>query len=175
MYHTGWHFLHTTMITSTFALTWCLSNRPNWWTTFFDNGYLWGREKEGNTNRWVISSCGLEFIHSFIQQCLYSPFIGPWPLLQFRDLVTQTAGPLGRMISPSQGLYLYTGQHKHRINTQTSMPRVGFEPTIPASERAKTVVAWSGGCEMWLGHYYFQLFPKLATVVTSYIWHCIVL
>jgi hypothetical protein len=37
-----------------------------------------------------------------------------------------------------------TGQHKHRINAytyQTSMPCVGFEPTIPASEQAKTVHA----------------------------------
>jgi hypothetical protein len=51
---------------------------------------------------------------------------------------------LGRVISSSQGLYLNIGQHKHRINThtyQTSMPCVGFEPMIPASERTKTVCA----------------------------------
>jgi hypothetical protein len=58
-------------------------------------------------------------------------------------------GLLGRVISSSQGLYLNTGQHKHRINActhQTSMAYVGFEPTIPASERVKTVHAsdhWS--------------------------------
>jgi hypothetical protein len=34
----------------------------------------------------------------------------------------------------------YTGQHEHRINTQTSMPRVGFEPTIPVLERPKTTM-----------------------------------
>jgi hypothetical protein len=53
----------------------------------------------------------------------------------------QSVGLLGRGISSSQGLYLNTGQHKHRINTythRTSMPCVGFEPMIPASERAKT-------------------------------------
>jgi hypothetical protein len=53
-------------------------------------------------------------------------------------------GLLGRVISSSQGLYLNTGQHKHRINTytyQTFMPCVGFEPTIAASKRAKTVHA----------------------------------
>jgi hypothetical protein len=57
-------------------------------------------------------------------------------------IILQTLELLGRVISSSQGLYLNTGQHKHRINTythQTSMPCVGFEPTIPASERAKTV------------------------------------
>jgi hypothetical protein len=48
------------------------------------------------------------------------------------------------VISPSQCLYLNTGQHKYRINTythQTSIPCVGFESTIQASERAKTVHA----------------------------------
>jgi FAD synthase len=64
-------------------------------------------------------------------------------MFQFLNLFTQTVGLLGRVISPSQGLYLYTGQHKHRkthkhINILAS---VGFEPTITASERAKTVHA----------------------------------
>jgi hypothetical protein len=59
-------------------------------------------------------------------------------------IILQMVGLLGRVISSSQGLYLNTGQHKHRINTythQTSMPFVGFEPTIPASELEKTVHA----------------------------------
>jgi hypothetical protein len=42
----------------------------------------------------------------------------------------QSVGLLGRGISPSQGRYL--------TQTQTAMPRVGFEPTIPVFERAKT-------------------------------------
>jgi hypothetical protein len=74
---------------------------------------------------------------------LYSP-LGPWPLFFSFMFILQTVGLLGRVISPSQGLYLNTGQHKHRINTythRTSMPSMGFEPTIPASERAKTVHA----------------------------------
>jgi hypothetical protein len=29
---------------------------------------------------------------------------------------TQSVGPLGRGFGPSQGRYLHTGQHKHRIN-----------------------------------------------------------
>jgi hypothetical protein len=32
----------------------------------------------------------------------------PWPLIQFRNKFSQTVGPLGRGISPSQGLYLTT-------------------------------------------------------------------
>jgi hypothetical protein len=56
----------------------------------------------------------------------------------FLILHTQTVGLLGRGISPSQGRYLHTEEHKHR---QTSMPSVGFEPTIPAFKRAKKVHA----------------------------------
>jgi hypothetical protein len=70
--------------------------------------------------------------------------IGPSPLIFSSMIILQTLGLLGRVISPSQGLYLNTGQHKHRINTytyQTSIPCVGFEPTIPASERTKTLHA----------------------------------
>jgi hypothetical protein len=87
---------------------------------------------------------------SFFFLWRYSPNLGlglpPWnspfhfSLLDLRHPV----GLLGRVISSSQGLYLNTGQHKHRINAythQTSMPWVGFEPTIPVSERAKTVHA----------------------------------
>jgi hypothetical protein len=69
------------------------------------------------------------------------PFSGLLPLFQFLELFTQSVALNGRCTSPSQGRYLHTGQRKHRINTQTSMPRVGFEPTIPVFERAKTVHA----------------------------------
>jgi hypothetical protein len=67
-----------------------------------------------------------------------------WALASFFSfmIILQTVELLGRVISSSQGLYLNTGQHKHKVNTytlQTYMPFVGFEPTIPASERAKTV------------------------------------
>jgi hypothetical protein len=59
-------------------------------------------------------------------------------------IILQTVGLLGRVISSSQGRYLNTGQHKHRINTytyETSTPCVRFEPTIPAFKRVKTVDA----------------------------------
>jgi hypothetical protein len=61
----------------------------------------------------------------------------PFVSLQFLNL-RHSVGLLGRVISPSQGRYLTQTQNNHR---QTSMPRVGFEPTIPAFERAKTVHA----------------------------------
>jgi hypothetical protein len=81
----------------------------------------------------------VQVLHFF--HWLYSP-LGPWPLIFSFMIILQTVGLLGRVISSSQGLYLNTGQHKHRINTyQTSMPCVGLEPTIPAFYQAKTVHA----------------------------------
>jgi hypothetical protein len=69
---------------------------------------------------------------------------GPWLLIQFRNHFSQTVGLLGRVISPSQGLSLNTGQYKQRINgytRQTAMLELGFEPTIPASKQENTVHA----------------------------------
>jgi hypothetical protein len=57
--------------------------------------------------------------------------------LQFLNL-RHSVGLLGRVISPSQDRYLTQTQNKHR---HTFMPRMGFEPTIPAFERAKNVHA----------------------------------
>jgi hypothetical protein len=43
------------------------------------------------------------------------------------------------MISSSQGRYLHMTTQTQNKRTQTSMPRVGFEPTFPVFERAKTL------------------------------------
>jgi hypothetical protein len=51
-------------------------------------------------------------------------------------IYTQSVRLLRWGISPSQRRYLHTEQHKQNKRTQISMPWVGFEPTIPASERA---------------------------------------
>jgi hypothetical protein len=45
------------------------------------------------------------------------------------------------VISPLQGRYLTQKQNKRK---QTSMPQIGFEPTVPAFERAKAVHALEG-------------------------------
>jgi hypothetical protein len=83
---------------------------------------------------------------------------GPRPLIQFRNYSSQTVALLGRVISPSQGLYLNT-DNTNTVNAythQTSMTWVGFESTIPASERAKTVHALN----------------RAATVTGWTKWHC---
>jgi hypothetical protein len=84
------------------------------------------------------------YMYLFIYLSIYlsmtlPPFVGSWPLFRFLNLFTQSVGPLGRGMSLSQGRYMHTGQHKHNKRTQTSMPQVEFEPTIPVFERAKTV------------------------------------
>jgi hypothetical protein len=54
-------------------------------------------------------------------------------------IYTQSVGLLGWGISPSQTTHRTTQMQNKR--TQTSMPRVGFQPTIPLFEQAKTVHA----------------------------------
>jgi hypothetical protein len=71
---------------------------------------------------------------------LYSSLLGLGRVFSSVIFFTQSVGLLSRVISPSQGRYLHTGQHKYRINAHTDiMPWVGFETTIPEFERAKTV------------------------------------
>jgi hypothetical protein len=70
------------------------------------------------------------------------PFRSKGLISQFLDN-SQTVGLLGRVISSSQGLYLNTGQNKHRkTHTHTHTSNIpAIEPPIPASERATTVHA----------------------------------
>jgi hypothetical protein len=80
---------------------------------------------------------------AFFFQWFFQPIQGPGLLFSSVIIFTDGSTPW-RVISPSQGLYLNTGQHKHRINAYThqrSMPWERFEPTIPTSEQEKTVHA----------------------------------
>jgi hypothetical protein len=76
-----------------------------------------------------------------------------WALASFFNFVmffTQTVGLLGRLISSSQGRYLHTGQHKHRIKAHTDIHASSgirsHDPSLRASEaldRAATVIGAS--------------------------------
>jgi hypothetical protein len=78
----------------------------------------------------------------YVSVFIYSPR-GPWPLFQFLNLYTigmiprTWDMPVARPLPPHRTTQT---QNKH-THTQTSMPWVGFEPTIPVFERAKTVHA----------------------------------
>jgi hypothetical protein len=54
-------------------------------------------------------------------------------------ILRYSVGVLGRMIRPWQASYLTQTENK---NEKACMPRLGFEPTIPAFERAKAVHAF---------------------------------
>jgi hypothetical protein len=81
-----------------------------------------------------------DFIHSFIHQCLYRTLLGPGLFFSFVIFFTQSVGLLGREISPSQGRYLHTGQHKHRINAHINIHALilirTHDPRVRASEDA---------------------------------------
>jgi hypothetical protein len=47
--------------------------------------------------------------HMAICQWLYSPLLGPGLFFSFAIFFTQSVRLLGRVTSPSQGLYLHTG------------------------------------------------------------------
>jgi hypothetical protein len=64
---------------------------------------------------------------------LYSPLLNLGRFFSFL-IYTQSVGLLERGISPSQGRYLHTGQHKQRINAHTG------QTGIHALDRAATVI-----------------------------------
>jgi hypothetical protein len=66
------------------------------------------------------------------------PFVGPWPLLQFRDLFyTDSRTPL-TSYQPVARPLPNTGQHKHRINAHTDIHALGgirtHDPSVRESE-----------------------------------------
>jgi hypothetical protein len=71
---------------------------------------------------------------------LYSP-CGPWPLFQFIDLYTVGKTPWAGDQPVARPLPTHRTTQTQNKRTQTSMPRVGFEPTIPVFQRAKMVHA----------------------------------
>jgi hypothetical protein len=71
---------------------------------------------------------------------LYSP-CGPWPLLQFLNLYIDVRTPWMGDQPVARLLPTHRTTQTQNKRTQTSMTRIGFEPTIPVFERAKMVHA----------------------------------
>jgi hypothetical protein len=67
----------------------------------------------------------------------YSP-CGPWLLFQFLNLYIVSRTPWTGDQPVTRPLPTHRTQIQNK-STQTSMPRVGFEPTIPVFKREKTV------------------------------------
>jgi hypothetical protein len=82
-----------------------------------------------------LQSCVYIYVYTFVHLLIaLQPFVGPWPRFQFRNHFSQTVGLLGRVISLSQGCYLNTGQHKHRINAYTNIHAFEWDSN-PRSQR----------------------------------------
>jgi hypothetical protein len=69
------------------------------------------------------------------------PFAGPWPLFQFLEFYTvgRTSWTGDQLVT--RPLPAHRTAQTQNKRTQTSMPEVGFEPTIPVFEWAYTVHA----------------------------------
>jgi hypothetical protein len=78
-------------------------------------------------------------IYPSIYLWLYCPFVGPWPLFQFLNLYIVGRTPCTGDQPVARPLPTYRTTQTQNKSTQTAMPGVGFEPTIPVFERAKTV------------------------------------
>jgi hypothetical protein len=81
------------------------------------------------------------FIHSFIHQWLYSLMLGPGWFFSFVILYTAGRTPWTGDQPVARPLPTHRTAQTQNKRTQTSMPWVEFEPTIPAFERA-TVIGW---------------------------------
>jgi hypothetical protein len=68
------------------------------------------------------------------------PF-GPWPLFQFLNRIHSRYDSWTGDQPVVRPLPTHRTAQTQTKRTQTSMPRVGFEPTIPVFKRAKTVHA----------------------------------
>jgi hypothetical protein len=69
------------------------------------------------------------------------PFVGPWPLFSFLIMYTVGRTPRTGDQLVTRPLSIHRTTQTQNKHTQTSMPRVGSEPTTPVFERAKTVYA----------------------------------
>jgi hypothetical protein len=89
------------------------------------------------------------FIHSFIHQWLYNPLLGPGLFFSSVIIFTQSVWPVRWVISPSQGRYLDTGQHEHRIDLHTNIRALSWIRTHDPSVRAGE----DSSCLKPRGHY----------------------
>jgi hypothetical protein len=94
---------------------------------------------------WASTACNKDiFTLFYLSICLsiclwlYSPLLGLGCILNFL-IFTPSVRILGQGISPSQDHYLYTGQHKHRINAHNTDIRAltgirTHDPSVQAGE-----------------------------------------
>jgi hypothetical protein len=87
----------------------------------------------------------LTLLQSYISELLISlsmvpqPLVGPWSIFSFLLPHTDSRTPWTSDQPVTRPLPTRRTTQRQNKHTQTSMPWVGFEPTIPTFKRAKTV------------------------------------
>jgi hypothetical protein len=100
-------------------------------TSITFNQITWLRAQED----FIILSICLSLCLSMALQ----PSVVPWPLIQFLDIYTFCRTPWTGDQPVARPLSTHRTAQIQNKCTQTTMPQVGFEPTIPVSEQAETV------------------------------------
>jgi hypothetical protein len=88
----------------------------------------------------------VKLLQARFQECRYlsmalQPFAGPWPLFHFLDFYKVGRTPWTGDQPVARPLPIHRTEQTQNKRTQTSMPQVEFEPTVPVFEWAKTVHA----------------------------------
>jgi hypothetical protein len=100
-------------------------------------------------------------IHSFIHSSMaLRTLLDPGLFFSFVIFFTQSVGLLGRGISPSQGRYLHTGEHKHRINAHTGIRALSGIWSHDSNVRAwedSSCLRPRGHCDRLQGVYLHQI------------------
>jgi hypothetical protein len=79
----------------------------------------------------MIHSVQSPITHRHYLSVVLQPFVGPWPLLSFLIFYTVGRAPWTGDQSVVRSLPIDRTTQTQNKRTQTAMPRVEFEPTIP--------------------------------------------
>jgi hypothetical protein len=96
-----------------------------------------------------------------IYLCLYSLSVGPWLLLQFLNPIHSRYDPWTGDQPVIRPIPTHGTTQTQNKPIQLSMPWVGFEPTIPAFKRVKTVHVFDRVATV-MGHYEYNNYNSRA-------------
>jgi hypothetical protein len=91
------------------------------------------------------------YLSLYLSMALQFFFVGPWPLFTFWILDTVGRTPWTGDEPVARPLPMYRTTQTQNKRTQTYMPWLRFEPTIPAFEWAKTVLPLTARL-LWSAH-----------------------
>jgi hypothetical protein len=111
-------------------------------STNIKNGYLFIRQEDIHTEAFVWVSCLFACLFGCTFHELNPLFCSELQLTS--ETTGILVGLLGREISPSQGLSIYTRQHNTEKRRYTSMSRAGFQSTFLVFDKTKITYPLDG-------------------------------